>query len=210
MDRFLELFNSIKRPETGPVSAIIAGLGNPGSKYSRSRHNAGFMCVDYIAEKLGFKVDRLKFKSLCRDCELGGRRVLIMKPDTFMNNSGEAVREAAAFYKIEPSEIYVLYDDISLEPGRMRIRAGGSAGGHNGVKDIIRVFATDKFPRVKIGVGSPPPEYDLVDWVLAEIPQADREGVYKCVANTFSALEMMLAGETERAMNLYNRTEEKI
>lgn len=187
-----------------PLDYIIAGLGNPGDKYMLNRHNIGFMTVDYMMQKANFKVNRLKFKSLCGEFEYAGHRVLVMKPQTYMNNSGEAIHEAAEFYKIAPSNIIVINDDISLPIGRMRIRKKGSDGGHNGLKNIICQLDSDAFPRIKIGVGGPPADFDLKDWVTGDIPKADREAVFKCIENTYEALLLMMNGETDKAMNTYN------
>ena len=154
------LFSKKADVPAGPVDFLIVGLGNPGKEYDNTRHNAGFMAVDRIAGELGVKIDRLKFKSLCGDGMLAGHRVLLMKPSTFMNLSGQAVQEAAAFYKIPMERVLVFLDDISLEPGHVRIRRKGTDGGHNGLKNIIYLTGSDQFPRVKIGVGAKPhPDY---------------------------------------------------
>ena len=141
---------------TGPVEAIVAGLGNPGREYENTRHNAGFLVLDQIAGSCGVRLDRLKYKSLCADAVLGGRRVLLMKPQTFMNLSGQAVTEAMRFYKLPAEKVIVIFDDISLEPGKLRIRRKGSDGGHNGIKNIIYLSGKDTFPRIKMGVGKSP------------------------------------------------------
>ena len=189
-------FPSIKAP-VGAVEFLIVGLGNPGEKYSATRHNVGFCAVDLIAEKTGARVDRLKFKSLCGDAMLGGKRVLLMKPQTFMNNSGEAVAEAMRFYKIPVENIIVISDDISLNPGKLRIREKGSAGGHNGLKNIIYLIGKDTFPRIKIGVGAKPhKDYDLADWVLG-VPSADSKAK---IAATFPIIQenlSLMLSETE-------------
>ena len=173
MSNIFDLFKSIeKKTETRPITHIIAGLGNPGEKYANTRHNAGFIAIDYLAEKLGVRVDRVKFHALVGECELGGKRVLLMKPETFMNSSGVAIGEAAAFYKIPPENVIVLHDEISFDAGVIRIRRKGSAGGHNGLKSIIEHLSSEGFPRIKIGVGQKPsPDYDLVDWVLGKFPK---------------------------------------
>ena len=161
MSNIFDLFKKIeKKADTTPVSFIIAGLGNPGQQYQKTRHNVGFVAVDYIAAKLGVKIDRAKFHSLVAEAKIGEVRVLLMKPETYMNNSGVAIGEAAAFYKIPAERVLVLHDEISFDPGLMRIRRKGSAGGHNGLKSIIAHLASEEFPRVKIGVGKKPtPEY---------------------------------------------------
>lgn len=164
----------------GPVEWLIVGLGNPGSKYDGTRHNTGFRALENHCAKTGQRIDRMKFKALVGDGLLGGKRVLFVKPQTFMNLSGEAVRDAAAFYHVPPAQIIVLSDDVSLDVGCIRVRAKGSAGGQNGLKNIIYHLNSDNFPRVKIGIGGKPhPDYDLADWVLSrytadEIPVIDR------------------------------------
>ena len=155
---------------------MVVGLGNPDRKYALTRHNSGFLCVDEMAEKFGFKIDRLKFKSLTARTEIAGRGVLVIKPSTYMNNSGIAVKEAASFYKIKPENIIVIFDDVSLEVGKMRIRRKGTDGGHNGIKSIIYHLQSDTFPRIKIGVGSKPNEdYDLADWVLSRFSEDEQK-----------------------------------
>ncbi len=209
MSDIFELFKQIGASspnKSAPVTHIVAGLGNPGEKYAKTRHNAGFMALDLISQKYGFKIDRLKYKALCGEAEISDKRVLFMKPQTFMNNSGEALREAAAFYKIPSENIIVIFDDISLEPGKLRIRKNGSDGGHNGIKSIIYQLSSDAFPRIKLGVGAKPhPDYDLADWVLGEIPDELRESFFGALTNAADALRLMLGGDIEKAMNLYNR-----
>lgn len=189
----------------GPVSFLIVGLGNPGPKYDYTRHNAGFMAVDCLAEQLGCKIDRLRFKSLCADVMIEGTRALLMKPSTFMNNSGEAVGEAARFYKIPPEQILVLFDDVSLDVGRLRIRRKGSDGGHNGIKSILYHLESDNFPRIKIGVGQKPhPDYDLADWVLGRFDKKDASVLEEAFSHAADAARMISAGKIGEAMNLYN------
>lgn len=193
-----------KQP-TGPVQFIVCGLGNPGTQYENTRHNAGFMVIDTIAEKLNVDVKKLKFKSLTADVTLGGVRCLLMKPSTFMNNSGEAVSEAMNFYKLTPDKLLVIYDDISLDVGRLRIRQKGSDGGHNGIKSIILHTNSDKFPRIKIGVGAKPhPDYDLADWVLSGFPKEQADDLEKCLSNAANAAELMVQGKINEAMNKFN------
>ena len=208
MADIFDLFKKIeKKTDTTPkpVSFIVAGLGNPGDKYQKTRHNAGFMALDVICEKYNFNINKLKFKALCGEADINGKRVLFLKPQTFMNNSGEAVREAASFYKIPPENIIVIFDDISLDPGKIRIRKKGSDGGHNGIKSIIYHLNSDKFPRIKIGVGAKPhPEYDLADWVLGEIPSDLRETFVNSLKSASDALELMLGDNTEAAMAKFN------
>lgn len=192
-------------PTLGAPEFMIVGLGNPDKKYEFTRHNAGFLCVDMLAEKHGFTVKKLKFRSLLGDAVLGGHRCLILKPQTYMNLSGEAVREAAAFYKIPPERILVLFDDISLDVGKLRIRRKGTDGGHNGIKNIIYHLASDRFPRIKIGVGKKPhPDYDLADWVLSEFKKDEEAPLKAALENACAALELLLDGEIDKAMNLYN------
>ena len=202
-----DLFKKIEKPEShAPITHIIAGLGNPGAEYKITRHNAGFMALDYIADKCGARVDRAKFHSLVTEADVGGVRVLLMKPETFMNNSGVAISEAASFYKIAPENIIVLHDEISFEPGNMRIRRKGSAGGHNGLKSIISHIGSDNFPRIKIGVGKKPnPEYDLAAWVLAKMPEDDLKVMKDLFPGIYSSLELMLRGEIETAMSKYSK-----
>lgn len=193
-----------KQP-TGPVQFIVCGLGNPGTQYENTRHNAGFMVIDTIAEKLNIDVKKLKFKSLTADVTLGGVRCLLMKPSTFMNNSGEAVSEAMNFYKLTPDKLLIIYDDISLDVGRLRIRQKGSDGGHNGIKSIILHTNSDKFPRIKIGVGAKPhPDYDLADWVLSGFPKEQADDLEKCLSNAADAAELMVQGKINEAMNKFN------
>ncbi len=208
MADIFELFKKIEKKQDlapQPVTYMVAGLGNPGDKYLKTRHNAGFMALDVIGEKHNFKINKLKFKSLCGEAVIGGVRVLFLKPQTFMNNSGEAVKEAASFYKIPPENIIVVFDDISLDPGKIRIRKKGSDGGHNGIKSIIYYLGSDKFPRIKIGVGAKPhPEYDLADWVLGEIPSELRETFTGALISASEALELVLKGDADSAMAKFN------
>lgn len=184
---------------------LIVGLGNPGRQYESTRHNAGFICIDILAEKYGIKIDKLKFKSLIGECRIEGRRCLLLKPQTFMNLSGEAVRDAADFYKIPPENIIIICDDISLEPGKMRIRRKGSAGGQNGMKNIIYHLNTDNFPRIKIGVGAKPdPDYDLADWVLSRFSLSEAKLIKQVAENTISAVEYIVKDDIDKAMSNFN------
>ena len=197
------MFGRKPKPE-GPVDFLIAGLGNPGKKYEGTRHNAGFMVMEALEEKLGADISRVKFKSYCASAAIGEVRTLLLMPQTFMNLSGDAVRKAADFYKVPPERIIVLFDDISLAPGRLRIRKTGSAGGHNGIKSIIGNIGQD-FPRVKIGVGEKPrPEYDLADWVLSRLTQAEKKAVEARYDDICGALELMMKGQFDTAMSRYN------
>ncbi len=189
----------------GTPEFIVVGLGNPDKKYTLTRHNSGFLCIDMLAEKLNFRVDRLKFKSLMCDTNINGHRVIVMKPQTYMNNSGEAIRECAAFYKIPPEKVIVIYDDISLDVGKLRIRRKGTDGGHNGIKSIIYHLSNDQFPRIKVGCGKKPhPDYDLADWVLSEFKKDEQKSLEPALENACKAIELLLDGEIDKAMNLYN------
>lgn len=190
---------------TGTFDYMIVGLGNPGRQYESTRHNTGFICIDVIAEKYNIKINKLKFKSLLGEGRIEGKRCLFLKPQTFMNLSGEAVRDAAEFYKIPPERIIVIFDDISLDPGKLRIRRKGSDGGHNGMKNIIYHLKSNEFPRVKVGVGAKPnPEYDLADWVLSRFTKKEAEEIKKAAENTLGAVEIMVTGDIDKAMSRYN------
>ena len=208
MASIFDLFKKIESEKNsgGTITHIVAGLGNPGKDYEKTRHNAGFMAIDKIAEDSGVKITKLKFHSLVAEATVGGVRVLLMKPETFMNNSGEAIGEAAAFYKIAPENIIVLHDEISFDVGIMRIRRKGSAGGHNGLKSIIAHLSSDNFPRIKIGVGQKPrPDYDLVSWVLGKFPESDINLLNQQFPLIKEAVELMLAGKIEEAMCKYSK-----
>lgn len=186
------------------VEFLIVGLGNPGAKYAGTRHNAGFDALDYAARRWGIRVDRARFDALTGTGEAAGHKVLLLKPQTFMNLSGQAVGKAAAFYKVPAQNVIVLFDDISLAPGRLRLRKAGSAGGHNGVKSIISQIGQE-FPRVKIGVGAKPhPEYDLADWVLSRFTPDERKAMEARYDDVADALEMMMKGQFEAAQSRYN------
>ena len=190
---------------TGGTEWLVVGLGNPGDKYENTRHNAGFMVVDELAERLHVPVQRLKYKALTNTAEEGGKRVLLMKPVTYMNLSGEAVRQAAEFYKIPPERVLVISDDVSLPVGKLRIRKGGSAGGHNGLKSIIAQLGSDRFPRLKIGVGEKPhPDYDMADWVLSKFAGADRQMIEEAMKRAADAVECLLRDGADQAMNKFN------
>ena len=202
-----DLFKKIeKQPQGGAISHIVVGLGNPGSEYERTRHNAGFIAIDRLCDSLGVKCDRAKFKALCCEATIGEARVLIMKPQTYMNKSGEAVSEASRFYKIPADKVIVISDDVTLAVGKLRIRGKGSAGGHNGLKSIIEHLGTQEFPRIKLGVGEKPhPDYDMVDWVLGKFPKEDFDTLSKTVASVPSAVATMINGDITSAMNRFNR-----
>lgn len=194
-----------KFQDTGTYEYLVVGLGNPGRQYEITRHNAGFICLDLISEKYGFKIDRLKFKSLMGEGRIKGHRCLFLKPQTFMNLSGEAVRDAAEFYKIKAENIIVIFDDISLEPGKLRVRRKGSDGGHNGMKNIIYHLKSDLIPRIKIGVGAKPdPEYDLADWVLSRFTKDEAVKIKDAAEKAAQALELMVDGDIDGAMSKVN------
>ncbi len=207
MANIFDLFKSIeKKTDTVPITHIIAGLGNVGSKYEKTRHNAGFIALDYIANEAGIKTDKLKFHAMIGEGVIGGKRVLLMKPTTLMNNSGIAIAEAAAFYKIQPESIIVIHDEISFETGTIRIRRKGSAGGHNGLKSIISSLGSEDFPRIKVGVGKKPtPEYDLVDWVLGKMPESAQAELSARLPDIKNSCELMLAGRIDDAMCKYSK-----
>ena len=189
----------------GKIEYIIAGLGNPGRKYEKTRHNAGFMAMDKLAEQEGFEFKRLKFHAFIADEMVGGKRCLLMKPQTMMNNSGEAIYEAASYYNIPDENIIIIYDDISLDVGKTRIRRKGSAGGHNGIKSIINCLGSEDFPRVKIGVGKKPnASYDLVDWVLGDFPKDVQDNLSLAINNSIQAVKLIVEDDIDKAMNLYN------
>lgn len=191
--------------KSGAYDYIIAGLGNPGAKYEMTRHNAGFLAIDMLAMKQNKEIKRLKFHALTCDAEIEGKKCFLMKPQTFMNNSGEAIGEAAKFYKIPPQNIIVLSDDISLDVGKIRIRRKGSAGGHNGLKSIIAHLGSEDFPRVKIGVGKKPNAYmDLEDWVLGRFPKELEPQLKEALENADGAISLIVQDKFDRAMNLYN------
>lgn len=180
-------------------------LGNPGPKYSMTRHNAGFMTADTLEKSKGVAINKLRFQSLTARCELGGQQALLLKPQTYMNLSGQAVAKAAAYYKTPPDRILVVSDDVSLPVGKLRIRQKGSAGGHNGLKSIIQCLGTDTFPRVKIGVGAPPhPDYDMADWVLGVFRNQDAVDIQAACRQAAEAVECYIRLGPEAAMNRYN------
>lgn len=190
---------------TGPVEWLVAGLGNPGSRFDNSRHNAGFRTLDALAQKAGVRIDRLQFKGLTAQAQWGGKKVLLLKPATFMNLSGESVTEAMRFYKLPPARVLVVFDDISLPPGRVRIRRKGSDGGHNGMKNIIYLSGSDQFPRIKVGVGQKPPGWDLADWVLSRFTDQEQELLGEAAEHAADAAALILQGRIDEAMNRYNQ-----
>lgn len=205
----LDIFKKLeaeRQPEPqDAVEYIICGLGNPGTQYEGTRHNIGFMTIDTLCSKYKLDCKKLKFKSLICDAMISGKRCLIMKPTTFMNNSGEAVTEAMSFYKIPPERTIIVFDDISLEPGKLRIRRKGSDGGHNGIKSIILLSGSDMFPRIKMGVGAKPhPDYNLADWVLGHFRKEQAEVLESAMDNAVSAIELMVSDKMNEAMNKFN------
>ena len=181
------------------------GLGNPGEQYEHTRHNVGWRALDEAAELAKVPVQKLKYRALTNTCELGGARVLLMKPVTFMNLSGESVGQAARFYKVPPERVLVFSDDVSLPVGKLRIRKSGSAGGHNGLKSIIQHLGTDQFPRIKIGVGGKPhPDYDMADWVLGKFPPEDKKVIDEMVQKAAQAAAYYIQEGPDKAMGKFN------
>ncbi len=192
-----------KKP--GGVSWLIVFLGNPGPRYEMTRHNAGFMAANAMAKEKNVNINKARFKALTATCDIGGESVLLMKPQTFMNLSGDAVAQAAKFYKIPPEHVIVVSDEISLPIGKLRIRTKGSAGGHNGLKDIIAKLGTDAFPRIRIGVGAPPhPDYDMADWVLSSFKNQDAEDMLAAAERAAQAAQCYITQGADRAMNRFN------
>ena len=190
---------------SGGAGWLVVFLGNPGPTYELTRHNAGFMAAAACEKDTGVKISRLRFQALTGRTELDGTGVLLLKPQTYMNLSGEAAGQAARFYKIPPERVIVVSDDVSLPPGKLRIRAKGSAGGHNGLKSIIAHLGTDAFPRVKIGVGAPPREdFDLADWVLGKFTGPDAETMENAAARAWEAVKCCITEGVDKAMNRYN------
>jgi PTH1 family peptidyl-tRNA hydrolase len=203
-----DIFNKINEEKSAPLGKteyIIVGLGNPGVQYENTRHNAGFMAVDTLAQKYNVQIKKLQFKALTGEAVISGKRCLLMKPSTFMNNSGEAVVAAMNFYKIPIENVIVCYDDISLEPSFIRIRRKGSDGGHNGIKSIIYLTGQDTFPRIKIGVGKKPhKDYNLADWVLSGFTKEEIPLIKEAAEKTVLSVELMVQGKTDEAMNKFN------
>ena len=184
---------------------LIVGLGNPGREYAHTRHNAGFRCLDLIAEALNCKVDKLKFQGLYSQVSYNGKKLFLLKPQTYMNLSGRSVVQLSAYFNIPPQRIIVLFDDISLPPGRLRIRGNGSAGGHNGIKSIIQELGSQDFPRVKIGVGAKPhPDYDLADWVLSGFSAKEEKDLKVALDNGAKAALAIIDAGVSEAANRYN------
>ena len=195
----------IFKRDGGGYTWLLVGLGNPGSKYESTRHNMGFLAVDKLAEVEHFKFNKLRFKAWTATAELGGEKVLVMKPQTYMNLSGEAVGEAARFYKIPPEHVLVISDDISLPLGKLRIRANGSAGGHNGLKNIIQHLGSDQFPRIKVGVGMPEnADYDIADWVTGRPMGAEQKPLMEALDRAVAAVPVLIRDGVEKAQNRFN------
>lgn len=208
MANIFDLFKQISSGENNknaPVEYIIAGLGNPGKQYENTRHNAGFLAIDYIAEKKGVKIDRAKFEGLTAVTEISGKGVLLLKPQTYMNNSGQSVEAAASFYKVAPQNVIVLSDDVNLDVARLRVRKSGSAGGQKGLNDIITYLGTEEIPRLRIGVGKKPrPEYDMKDWVLSRFTTKELEALAEVYPKVLLGIEKMISGDFDGAMQLCN------
>ena len=200
-----ELFQALQNLCIRTARIPDSGSGKSGQKYELTRHNAGFLCIDLFAQKQGISIDRLKFHALIGEVTIEGKRCLLAKPQTFMNNSGESVRDIASFYKIPPEKIIVIFDDISLPCGKLRIRRKGTDGGHNGIKSIIYQLRSDCFPRIKLGIGAKPhPDMPLADWVLSVMKDDDLIRLREAADKACDALPLIVSGETERAMSLFN------
>ncbi|MDE5753999.1 MAG: aminoacyl-tRNA hydrolase [Oscillospiraceae bacterium] len=203
MDIFAQLEQN--KPSSGKPEWLIVGLGNYGMTYENTRHNAGFMALDTLAQQEEIQINQYKFKSYYTILTLAGKRCLLLKPQTYMNNSGEAVVEAMQFYKLTMDQLIVIYDDISLAPGKLRIRRKGSAGGHNGIKSIIELTGSEDFLRIKLGVGKKPnPNMNLADWVLSKFREKELAQMQISCGNACECLKYMICSETDKAMNLYN------
>lgn len=189
----------------GGAEWIVAFLGNPGLKYNGTRHNAGFMAADAMEKKLGVRVNKMRFKALTQTVDIGSHKVLLMKPQTYMNLSGDAIAQAAKFYKVPPERVIVVSDETALPIGKLRIRRGGSAGGHNGLKSIIARLGTDQFPRIRLGVGAPPhPDYDMADWVLAAFKGQDAADMEAVAEKAAGAVACYITEGADKAMNKFN------
>lgn len=194
-----------QRSGRGGIQWLVVGLGNPGAKYESTRHNMGFLAVDKLAQNEKLKFNKLRFKAWTAVWEVDGEKVLLMKPQTYMNLSGEAVGQAARFYKIPADHVLVISDDIALPAGKLRIRAGGSAGGHNGLKNIIRHLGTDRFPRIKVGVGAPAQaDGDIVDWVIGKPMGAEQKVLIEALDKAVAAIPVLIGQGVEKAMNRFN------
>ena len=193
------------RNQSGGVNWLLVGLGNPGTKYESTRHNMGWLALDSLMEKENFKLNKLRFKAWTGILEKNGNKILVMKPQTYMNLSGESVGEAARFYKVPADHVVVISDDVSLPAGKLRIRKSGSAGGHNGLKNIIQHLGTDRFPRIKVGVGSPQQaDYDMVDWVIGKPMGEDQRALMETLDRAGEAAKVLISDGIDRAMNRFN------
>ncbi len=200
------MFFKKKLFKTGGIDYLVVGLGNPESKYDGTRHNIGFSALDKLSEDLDVRFTRAKFKSILAECEIEGNRCILCKPQTYMNNSGEAVTEIMRFYKLEPQQVIIIFDDVSLDVGRLRIRRDGSHGGHNGIKSIIELSGSNGFPRIKIGVGKKPhPDYDLAAWVLSKFNKEDLDTLKNVEDNVSKAVKCIIKSGIDSAMCKYNR-----
>ena len=205
MDIFQKLKEISKPAPVGPVEYIIAGLGNPGTQYQFKRHNTGLLIMNNLTKGFNTEINRSKFKSFCADATINSKRCLLMKPQTFMNKSGEAIVEAMNFHKIPYERLIIIYDDISLDPSQIRIRRKGSDGGHNGIKNIIYLAGKDNFPRIKVGVGKKPhPAFDLADWVLSSFKNDEKVSMLEAFEKAASCIELIVGGKIDEAMNKYN------
>lgn len=200
-----KMFAAKERLDSSGIEYIIAGLGNPDKKYEKTRHNAGFIAIDTLSEKLNVELKTLKFKSYCATAVIGGKKVLLMKPQTYMNNSGQALTEAMNFYKIPPEKAVIIFDDISMDVGKMRIRRKGTDGGQKGMASIIYITGSDNFPRIKLGIGAKPhPDYSLADWVLSKFSDEEYKTLIKTCDNVMPAVEYIVNNQIDKAMNSFN------
>ncbi len=208
MTDIFALFKKISKENdtpTAPITHLIVGLGNPGDKYHYTRHNAGYLMMDYLSQRCGAQVNKLKFKSLVGEATIAGKRVLLMKPQTFMNASGEAVQQATAFYKIPMENVLVFSDDVSLDVGRVRVRKKGTDGGQRGLRSIITLMNSDTFPRIRFGVGQKPhPDYDLADWVLSDFNKDEQKALFAAFEKAYDGAVKVLEGDIDGAMQLCN------
>ncbi len=207
MANIFDLFKKIESQKTppAPITFIVAGLGNPGAEYDRTRHNAGFAAIDLLADSLNVTVNRARFDALTADAVIGGKRVLLMKPQLYMNQSGVSIAKAADFYRIPPENIIVISDDINLEVGRLRIRRSGSDGGQKGLRSIIKSLGTEAFPRIRLGVGKVPAGGDVVSWVLGKIPSDLRDSFRTTAEQVRQIVPLLLEGNYDKAMCEFNR-----
>ncbi|MBP3376453.1 MAG: aminoacyl-tRNA hydrolase [Clostridia bacterium] len=209
MANIFDIFKKIEKENESrasqPITHIVVGLGNPGDRYFYTRHNAGFLAMDYVSQKCGSRVNKSKFHALVGEGIIAGKRVLLMKPQTLMNASGNAVSEAAAFYKIPVENIIVMSDDVNLDVGRIRVRKSGSDGGQKGLRSIIERMGSDNFPRIRFGVGKKPhPDYDMADWVLGNLSEDDKKTLFNCFETAYQGLEKLIFGDVDSAMQICN------